>query len=372
MLQQEDLQELLAFDGGESKVVSLYLNSDISQQTNEIIKKQARGLLKEVENIDDDIAVIEQYLNFSYDWSSPGLAIFSCADKDFFRAIPVAVNFRNRVRVSHRPHVKPLSHLFDYYAHYGVVIIDRIGARFFEYHMGELMDTDGTVGDEVRKLKLGGGSARGGGSTTTTGQRGGQGGRHEEEVVMRNLRESAAEAQQFFANKPIRRLFLGGTAENVAQFRDQLSKQMQSRIAGTFAIDMTAGEHEIRKQSLELLHQANAEREQLLVQNMITAAAKGGNAVTGLEASLRMVSEGRVQTLLVSDGYRSPGFINEEAGQISVFESVSTPYDTPLRPVDDVVEAAVSRAIDLGGKVEIIGDNPDLEKAGRIGAILRY
>ena len=372
MLRQEDLQDLLSFDGGESPVVSLYLDADTSQQTNEVIKKQARALLKEADGINDDVEAIEHYLNLSYDWNSPGLAVFSCAGSNFFRAYPSAISYRNRLRIGRRPHVKPLTHLFDNYAHYGVIVVDRIGARFFEYHLGELMDSEGTMGDDVRKQKLGGGSSRGGGASTTTGQRGGQGGRHEEEVVQRNLREAAAAAQQFFATKPIRRLFLGGTAENVAQFREQLSKQLQSQIAGTFAIDMTAGEHEIRQHSLELLQQANAEREQKLVNSLITAAAKGGNAVVGLEATLTTVSEGRVQTLVVSDGYRSAGFSNEEGGQLSAFESVSSPYDNPLTPVADIVEEAVSRTMDMGGSVEIISDNPKLEEAGRIGALLRY
>lgn len=372
MLGKEDLQELLAFDGDDSPVVSLYIDSDTSQETSELVKKRARLLLKEQEGIEDDAEAIEHYLDFSYNWNSNGLAVFSCAGKEFFKAFPTAIAFRTRLRVGKRPHIKPLSHLFDYYSHYGVVVIDRIGARFFEYHLGDLVSAGGTMGDDVKKQKLGGGSARGGGSTTTTGQRGGQGGRHEEEVIMRNLRESAAEAQQFFTNRPIRRLFIGGTAENVAQFRELLPKQLQSQIAGTFPIDMTAGEHEVRKQSLQLLRQANAEREDKLVRRLITTAAKGGNAVTGLEASLKMVSQGRVQTLIVSDGYRAPGFVEQEAGTLSVYETVSTPFDHPMKPVEDVVEAAVNQAMDMGGKVELISDNQELDRAGRIGAILRY
>jgi len=372
MLLQEDLQDLLSFDGGGSPVVTLYLDTDTSKQTNEVIKKQVRAMLKEADAVNGDVEAIEQYLNMSYDWNSRGLALFSCAGVEFLRAYPTAVSFRNRVRIGTRPHVKPLAHLLDYYAFYGVIVIDRVGARFFEYHLGELINSEGTMGEDVRKQKLGGGSSRGGGGSATTGQRGGQGGRHEEEVVQRNMRDSAAAAQQFFLTKAIRRLFLGGSAANVAQFREQLSNQLQSQIAGSFAIDMTAGEHEIRQLSLELLQEANAEREQRLVDSLITSAAKGENAVIGLEATLTTVSQGRVQTLILSDGFRTAGFSNDERGQLSAYESVSTPYDSPLTPVEDIIEAAVSRTMDMGGQVEIISDNPELEKAGRIGALLRY
>lgn len=373
MIRQEDLQDLMAFEAKGSATTSLFLNVDTSRESSETIKKQARSLLKEHEVPAADMAAIEGYLDLTYAWDKPGLAVFSCAADEYFRAYPSAVAFRSRVRTGKKPHVKPLVHLLDHYAYYGVIVVDRVGARFFEYHLGELQETRGTVGDDVRKLKTGGGSARSGGATSATGQRGGQGDRREQEAAQRNLRESAAAAQQFFAGKPIRRLFIGGTAENVAQFRELLSKQLQSRIAGTFAIDMTAGEHEVRNTSLELLERANAEREQQLVDQMITVAAKGGNAVVGLSATLRTVSEGRVQVLVISDGYRRPGFVDVGGNYLLAREhDGNTVGARQLVEVDDVIEMAVSRTMEQGGNVEIIADNPELEEAGNIGALLRY
>ena len=43
-----------------------------------------------------------------------------------------------------------------------------------------------------------------------------------------------------------------------------------------------------------------------------------------------------------------------------------------LVEVDDVIELAVSRTMEQGGNVEIVADNPDLEEAGNIGALLQY
>jgi peptide chain release factor subunit 1 len=373
MIRQEDIQELLAFEAGESEVVSLYLNADTSQQTNEIIKLQARGLLKEANTPDADSNAIEQYLDLSFGWDKPGLAVFSCAKQDFFRAFPSAVSYRNRVRISGKPHVKPLAHFLDYYAHYGVIVVDRIGARFFEYHLGELQDSSGFMGEDVRKLKHGGGSARGGGMSSATGQRGDQGGRHEEEVALRNLRDAAAEAQRFFARKPIRRLFLGGTNENVAQYRELLSKRLQSCLAGSFAIDMNAGEHEVRQLSLGLLRDANSEREKKLVEQMVTLAAKGSTAVLGLDGTLQAVNEGRVQTLVISDGYRTPGYVHEQSRYLLARETDEIPFVNGGKiRVNDVVEAAVARTMEQGGHIEIISDNPELDNIGYIGALLRY
>jgi len=371
MFTQDHLQELLAYSANGTPIVSIYLDTDCSQQPAETIKMQVKGMLRELNGANEqDAIIIERFLDHSYDWTKPGLALFSCASSDFFKAYPVSVTFRNRLRVGRRPYVKPLAHLLDHYAYYGVILVDRVGARFFEYHLGELQLSEGVLGEDVRKLKKGSGSASVG---TRGGSRGVQGGsRHETEVAQRNMREAADAAAQFFANKPIRRLFLGGTTENVAQFRELLSKQLQSCVAGAFAIDMTAGEHEVRKQTLALLHEANIERERKLVQTMITTNAKGGNAIVGLDDTLQAVSEKRVQTLIISDGLRIPGYVYDQAGFVVANLARSPLSDRELLAVPDVIDSAVAYTMIQGGYVEVISGNPDLEAAGRIGALLRY
>jgi peptide subunit release factor 1 (eRF1) len=296
--------------------------------------------------------------------------MFSAATRDYFRAFPVAVSFRNRVRVGHKPYVKPLAHLLDHYAHYGVILVDRVGARFFEYHLGELQASEGVMGEDVRHLKKGSGSSAVG---MRGGARGVQGGsRHEEEVAQRNMRDSAAAAAHFFAKKPIRRLFVGGTAENVAQFRELLSKQLQSCMAGTFAVDMTAAEHEVRNQTLAMLRDYNAERENRLVETMIAAAARDANGIAGLDDTLQAVSDKRVDTLIISDGLRVPGYVQDENGFVVANLARSPLSDQELQEVPDVIDSAVAYTLANGGHVEVIADNADLEAAGRIGAILRY
>jgi peptide subunit release factor 1 (eRF1) len=276
------------------------------------------------------------------------------------------VPFRNRVRIGDKPYVKPLLHFTRYYGHYGVILIDKIGARFFEFHLGELQDTAGAMGEDVRKLKHGGGSS-------ATGMRGGQGtGRSEDETAHRNMREAAEAATRFFKRNQIRRLFIGGTAENVALFRDMLPKQLQSCIAGTFAMDMDASEQEVKEHSLGLLHELNAEREQKLVEQMLNGAASGANAVTGLGPTLRMVSGGRVDTLIISDGYRAPGYRHAGSSYLSASPDEELFGDSEYEELADVVNAAVERTVEQGGNVEVISENQRLEEAGRIGALLRY
>lgn len=367
MITQEQLQELLSYDSQGQPVLSIYLETDNSSESTETIKLRVRGMLKEAQiKQSEEVHVIEQFLDTSYDWSKPGLAMFANHDGTFFRAYPAAIAFRNRVRIGPKPYVKPLAHLLDYYAHYGVILVDKVGARFFEYHLGELLETEGIMGEDVQKVKKGGGSS-------AVGMRGGQGGgRHEDEVIMRNLRNAAQAAAQFFERRPIRRLFLGGTSETTAEFKELLPKKLQSCLADTFNMAMTANEHEVRDHSLKLLAESNAERETKLVEKMVGLQASGGPAVIGLDDTLQAISDKRVQTLIISDGYRSPGYSDGNSGFLVSNLARSPMGEQELNEVADVVDLAVASTMNQGGHVEIITDNPELEAAGRIGAILRY
>jgi peptide chain release factor subunit 1 len=367
MINQEQLQELLAYNSDGRQVLSIYLDTDSTAEPIEAIKLRVRGMLKEAQlNQVEEVAAIEKFLDHSYEWDKPGLAMFANHDGTFFRAYPTAVSFRNRLRLGPKPYVKPLAHLLDHYAHFGVILVDRVGSRFFEYHLGELQASNGFMGEDVQKIKKGGGSS-------AVGMRGGVGGaRHEEEIVQRNLRESAAAANEFFSNRPIRRLFLSGTNETVAQFRELLPKRLQSCLAGTFSAGMNTGEHEIRQQALDLLAAANAEREHKLVEKLIALQASGSNGVVGLDDTLQAISDKRVQNLIISDGFRAPGYVHEESNFVVANLARSPIGEQDLRDVEDVVDTAVAFTITQGGHVAIIADDPALEEAGRIGAILRY
>ena len=372
MFSQDDMQELLTYEGNGDGVISIYLDTDSGRQSTEAIKLTAKGLLKEVQpQHEREAQAIERYLDLSYDWSKPGLALFCGRGGSFFRSYPSPVAFRNRIRLGPRPYVKPLAHFLDHYAHFGVIVVDRVNGRFYEYHLGEPQSIEECNGEEVRKVKRGGGSSavgrRGGGGTSGPG-----GGDHAEEVAARNLRDCAAAAGRFFAARPIRRLFLGGTNETLAQFREMLPKQLQSCLAGSFAVDMDMGEPEVRRRALELLREANAEREAQLVERLVTLKAMGANAVIGLDDTLQAVSDRRVEALIISDGFRHHGYSDAATGFLVANLARSPLAESDLAEVEDVVDAAVAQTVAQGGHVEIISDNPALEDAGRIGAILRY
>jgi peptide chain release factor subunit 1 len=366
MLTDRNLQELLEFSP-EHQVLSVYLNVDPTQGSADTYKLKLRSMLKEVD-LPQDVQRLERYFDHEYDWSGRSVALFSCAAEGFFRAFPLAMPVRSRVRVSNRAHVKPLADLLDSFGGYGVAVVDQQGARLFHFHLGELQEQEGLVGEAVRRTKLGGGSQ-------AAGRRGGVAGqtKHADEVAERNMREAAEFAARFFADKHIRRVLIGGTEANVAQFRGQLPKTWQSLVMGHFPVSMTASHAEVLDRAIEVAQQAERQREQRLVENMITAAAKGLDGVVRLEDTLGAVHEGRVQTLIVLEGFREPGYQCQGCGYLTLQTLGECPFCQSLFDrIPDAVELAVRRVMRDGGEVEVLHDHPELQEKGQIGAILRY
>jgi peptide subunit release factor 1 (eRF1) len=364
MLTERDLQELLDFKP-QHPVLSIYLNTDPSQGSADVYRLKLRSMLKDA-GLPEDAAAAENYVEHEYT-GGRSAAIFSCVPEGFFRAYPLQVPMRSRVRISNRPHVKPLASLFDSYGWYGIVLIDKQGARLFHFHLGEIREQAEIFGESIRRTKTGGtqsAGSRGRGNGQTT---------HTAEIAERNMRASAEFAAKFFEENNVRRVLLGGTEENVALFRGYLPKRWQSLVIGTFSISMTANNTEVIERAIKIGQEAEQRRETEAVRALITAAAKKQGGVLGLEDTLLMVQEGRIQTLMVIKGFRAPGYRCQECGYITAQKKETCPYcGNPFTEIPDVVDLAVRRVLEDGGDVDVLRENPSLDEKGKIGAILRY
>lgn len=368
MLTDRDLRELIDLRPGQP-VLSVYLNVDPSQGTPDAHRLRLRQMLKELDGGDGkDYEVMERFLEHEFDWSGRSVALFSCVSRRFFRSFSLAVPLRSRARWMDRPYVKPLADLLDHYGGYGVALVDKEGARLFHFHLGELSEEEGARGEEVRRTKRGGGSQAPGRRGGTAGQT-----RHVEELTDRNLKEAARTAARFFKEHHVRRVMIGGTDENVALFRQHLPKTWQSLVVGTFAIRGTAGHPQVWAKAMEGVQRAEREAERKLIGAVITAAAKGKEGVLGLDGALNAAHAGQIQTLLISEGFRAPGFRCRGCGYLTGKRMESCPFcGQSFEMIDDAVELAVRKVMADGGEVEVVPGNAQLDRAGRIGALLRY
>ena len=365
MFGKKDLRELAQYRS-EGQVLSLYLSTDPTQHTTEEYKLALRQLLKEVEDqaAAQDVDAVERFMDFEYDWKGRGIAIFTCAKDDYWRQYSLAVPVESRVVVSNKPFVTPIAALWDTYSRFVVAMVDRQGARLLLFQMGELVTEEGMLGEQVRRLKDGGGSA-------AKGRRGGVD-RREGEVATRNIKEAAELVVAFCEVYRPRNLLLAGAELILPQFKDNLPRVWADRVIGSFAADMAEGPNEIRDRAFAILEQVESERKKALADAVITAAAKGSNGVVRLGETLGTVHEGRVQTLVVAEGYRAPGYRCKGCGYITDQSMQECPFcGGDIQEILNAVEAAVSQVLELGARVEIVHGHKELNELG-IGALLRY
>ncbi len=367
MLRENDLQELIEFQSTHP-VLSVYLNFEPSLTTTEQAKLRARQMLKPFSSqAPDDVEAVHSYLEHRYDASGQGLVLFSCHPEGFFHPIKLPIPVRNRARLLPKPYVKPLAALLDHFGHYGVAIVDKQGLRAFHFHLGELSEQEGIMGETVRHTKSGGGSQ-------ATGRRGGTAGqtRYTEELIERNLRDSAEFAADFFDQNRVRRILIGGSEQITQRFIDLLPKRWQSLVLGTFPMDMAAGHSQVLEKARQVVDEAKEHQEQDLINRVLTAAAKEHGAA-GLEDTLQAVYAGNAQTLVIQEGYRAPGFKCTNCGFITAEASEGCPFcGSAIEEIEDVVEMAVQKVLQDGGDVEIVSPHSELEKVGSIASAARY
>jgi len=367
---RKDLQELAEYKGTGTPVLSLYLNVDPSQHTTDEYKLALRQLLRGAgeQAAGADIAAVERYFDLEYDWSGRGVTVFSCAADKFWRAFSLPVAVADHVFVGLKPYVTPLVKLWDTFGRFVVAVLDKQGVRLMLFHVGELIRTEGMLGEPVRRVKAGGGSAE-------KGRRGGTGAtanKHEDEVASRNLKEAAALTVAFCEAHQPRNLLLGGKAEALKQFKAKLPRVWADRIIGTFPADMTIHENDVRDKALKVLDEVELEREAALADAVITAAAKGKGGVVRLDDTLSAAHEGRVQTLLVAEGYRAEGFQCQQCGYVTGQHLDTCPFcGGKMAHIPDAVETTIQQVLEQGGHVEMVAGHKELMQAG-VGALLRY
>jgi len=366
MLTETNLQELLGYQT-DHQVLSVYLNTDPTQGNADAYKLNLRSMLKDI-NLPMDVQAVEDYFSTEFDWTGRSVALFSCAPGEFFRAYTLAIPIRNQVIVSDRPHVKPLASLLDYYGGFGVALVDKQGARLFSFHLGELKEQEGILGESIRHTKRGGASAK-------PGVRGGIAGqtRYEDELAVRNIRDVAEFASHFFSENNVRRVLIGGTEENIALLRNQLPKSWQSLIVGKFPMSMTASHREVLEKAMQVGKEAEYRKEEQLLRKLVTGAAKDRGGVLNLEDTLCAVHDGRVQTLVIRDGYRASGYRCTGCGYITAQQLSTCQYcGSQFEQIPDAVEMAVYRVMKAGGDVEVLQHAHKVDGFDNIGALLRY
>jgi peptide subunit release factor 1 (eRF1) len=169
-------------------------------------------------------------------------------------------------------------------------------------------------------------------------------------------------------------VLVGGPQETLTDFEGTLHPYLRERLAGRIDIDVeNSSADDVRKCAAEKIAAAAREREDKALSRLAELFGSNGRAASGLDDVLGAVHEQRVEVLLVDRGFTAPGVCCPQCGFLGGAELATCPADgTPVEPRENVVEAAIERAITQSADVQIVRDRPELASHGHVAAILRF
>lgn len=368
-----------------SPVLSLFLHAEPAEATNinHAFLVQLKNALRPIENsiaaLQDksrqkelqrefaaDVERVQRFIT-DYEAHARSLAIFCDASEDLFWARPINVPLRSQARWEETPYMRPLLEILDEYERYGVVLTDSERARLFTVFLGEIEEEREAFNDlEVRHIKTTG-------TDHSRSQMNIQ--RKADEHAKHHLKTVAEMMDELARRYELGRLILAGPVEATSELADLLPKHLQERVVASIAMPIEASASDVLAETLRIEEKIERERELRAVEELITAARKGAQAVLGIEPTLLALQEGRILRLLYADRARFEGARCSNCGALFVGERKTCDYcGSPLQPADDLLEEAATRAADQQAQVELVrgAAGERLQAEGGIGAFLRY
>jgi peptide chain release factor subunit 1 len=312
MISKEELSILIGREGKPGHpVLSVYLDVDQSRETNRNRKFEVSlsNLLREVEQGLADDSEREEFATYAervkhfvsgYRPGARSLVIFCDARGDFFWHRELEVPVRSEVRWSEIFYLRPLLETLDEYERYGVILADRAWARLFTVHLGEIVEHAGSFAPgEVKIFKAPG---RDHIRSDTRFQR------KADQYAHRHLKRVSELVVEMAERQAFDRLMLAGPVEATSQLRQLLPKPWQSRVVASLDLPVESTQQTVLAATRRIAEEAERDGEVTLVEELISDAARAEQrAVTGLDATLRALRQGRIWRLVYADGFAVSG-----------------------------------------------------------------
>ncbi len=291
-----------------------------------------------------------------------GAALFVCSAAGLAEHVSLPAPVRDRAVVDSSPYLGPLEAMLAHFRRYCAVVIDRRLASIYRFHMGALESWEVMGEEEIRKDNYGGFA---GWAEQRVRARAG--------VVARRLfRRAAARLAELHRADEYDLLAVGGHPGNVNGLVAELPPDLQSSLAGTFAVDPhTATPVEIRDHCRTLAEEHDRETDLRLVEELMEAAGARGRAVLGLGRVLDAANQQAIDLLLLDAGDAVPGVACPGCGWLARAGEACPACGTPTRRVADLFDAAAEATRARGGSVRYVLAETTLRHS-EAGAMTRF
>jgi len=378
VVKTEEVRDLADFRPEGYLVTSFFLNVDAAQFPSDDLldtsfdslihdaesrrKDVEEGLSHEAtESIRSDLAKIRELYESGIDRDdTKGVAIFSCAGMDFWQVIQMPTPVDNRVEFGPGPYLAPIAAFISHAKATAVLVTDKQHARIFTMKAGDVREwTD--FEDYVPQR-----SEAGGWSQMRFQRRSDNWRKH-------HVDHAADLTLKLLQHYPFDWLIIGAEVQTAADLLESLHPYLKDRLIGQIDVRIDADAQEIVDKARELRERVESEHINTLMQQIQEYAGAGGRGTIGLDDTLRALNEQKVHILLLQSGYAAPGTECPNCGILLAGTNETCPAcAAPARAVDNIVDAAIQKAIELGSTVEVATELEQLSPIENIGAILYY
>ncbi len=289
-----------------------------------------------------------------------GLAVFCAAGDGLFESFKLPRPVPSEVFIGRRPFVEPLVDMASD-GRWCVLLVSRETARILRGSQDRL-DQVATVGEDPPR----GQHDQGGWSQA----------RYEravEEDADDHVKRTADVLYRRFKRAPFDHLVIGATRELTPLVEDRLHPDMRARLVGRIDVDV---EHSSVEDALvasrPVMEEHERRREEKIIERLKERAADG-RAASGLDDVLEALSERRVETLLLADGFSATARMCPQCGWLGPDHVESCPADgSDMERRDDIAELAIGRALGQSAEVLVPRRSSEIAERGGIAAVLRF
>jgi peptide chain release factor subunit 1 len=303
-----------------------------------------------------NVEIINAYLRQTQKWDCGGVAIFTCAEKNFFEVHKLPIPIGNMFVVDSSPYIRPLAELFEDWETYCLVVLDHMHAKIFFVSLAEISDSKSVSKDIFRKHKKGGMS-----------QMRFQRIRHER--ISHFYKHVSDMLTKIVSDEKI---VLAGPKDAKREFMKYLPLNIRERVIGMIDLDIRQSDKELVMKSYEIFTAEEHAEETKLVDELCTEILRDGLIVYGTKNVLQAVTEGRADRILINKDLKVRGWKCEHCKLIDEgFRDICSNCDKKTVEVD-VIEEIVELAMLTNTKVDFVVPNKDLKNFGGIGAFLSF
>ncbi len=365
----------LAAHTGDPAVASVYLDVDgrhrpvwadcvtaFDHLADQLVRRAAqRGDLSLSRSVDGDVARMRAWLQAGVDRErTRGVALFACAEQDYFEAVEVPAPLRDDAGVGAVPRVGPLVALLDGRRRALVALVDRRRLRVLRSELGEVSEVLAAEDPEPRAVD--------------TSVEVGSFERHDGEAAEVHYRRAAGLVEQACRDAAPDHVLVAGPDDAVAGLTRHLPPPVAATVAGRLHLATTAGPAEVAAAVDGIEDAVDRARRAAVVEQLMARAGADDGGVLGIEHVLHALAAGKVGTLVVADGFGVAGSSCPSCGALHA-GAAGGPCPVcgaELVACDDVVAAAVARSVAANASVVVCPAGELDAAAGGIGALERW